>query len=406
MKILQMIIFGTIASAVYFGMHYYLYRGILSGFQLSLFFKRVLIVVLVVLSLSFIVGEILSITANPAFKLPVYIGYIWVGFLALAIFSFFIKDVVLFLTYFLGKVGVFKFYSTQVSSMLRFYLTIGALILAFVLSVKGIYNVNKNPTLKRVAIEYNFSKRNGQKILAYIKKIGRPFKIVQIADIHLGILTNHSKLQNIIETINKEKPDIVLIPGDLIELDFCCEDKFAKIFSELKSSFGVFAVSGNHEYIAGVQKYKSFIKKAEIVDVDNQFIDVSGMVELYGVSDPLSKRANIEQAPLDLLFKNIDSSKLNIFLSHQPLQFRKAADLGIDLQLSGHTHNGQIPPMTFLVSLVFNYSYGLYNYKNAYINTTSGVGYWGPPMRIFSQSEIVVLNISNKKGDKGVGNNR
>ena len=155
----------------------------------------------------------------------------------------------------------------------------------------------------------------------------------------------------------------------------------------------VFAVPGNHEFYSGIENFLNFARMANIQVLRNENVTIADGIQIIGIDDKAGKMisgrdVDLRSAALDCNFNNPV-----ILLSHRPTNFEESAGIGVDLQLSGHTHAGQIPPMDLIVRLVYKYPYGLYKYKSAFIYTTCGTGIWGPPMRLFSQSEIVKIDL-------------
>ena len=166
---------------------------------------------------------------------------------------------------------------------------------------------------------------------------------------------------------------------------------FCDTLKKLKSRHGVFAVTGNHEFYAGINMFMDVAKNSNITVLRNEKITIADSIELAGIDDKAGTRFSEVGSDLKLALKNIDFTKPVILLSHRPDIFNEAEKSGVDLQLSGHLHAGQIPPMDLIVMLAFKYPYGLYRKNGSYLYTTSGTGIWGPPMRLFSRCEIVKI---------------
>ncbi len=222
------------------------------------------------------------------------------------------------------------------------------------------------------------------------------FKIVQLSDIHLGITPRESWLEKVVEKVNSIEPDLIVITGDLIDSDINGIGKLPEILKRLKSRYGVFAVSGNHEFYAGVERFYELGEKTGFKILKNEKFVVDENLEIIGIEDDTNRRFERGDFNPDELFRKIEKNRFTIFLSHKPKYFENAVDAGVDLQLSGHTHAGQIPPMDLIIFLTFKYPYGLYRFKDSYLYTTSGTGVWGPPMRLFSSSEIVKIVLDSQ----------
>ncbi|HQO09872.1 MAG TPA: metallophosphoesterase [Clostridiales bacterium] len=238
---------------------------------------------------------------------------------------------------------------------------------------------------------YNAAKLNIKTIDITSEKISRPYKFVQISDVHLGTESLHF-LENIIARINDISPDLVFITGDLLD-DDNLKPEDIKLFSKMNPP--AYFITGNHERY--LQNTDDFFKDCKVVttldhnrryDVFNEEITVYGLE--WNRNNVMNKRS--EQA---VYFDNIetDRKKFNIFLNHEPALYDEAEAKGMDLMLSGHTHNGQIFPFWLFVRMRYKYMHGLYDIGNMKLYVTSGTGVWGPFMRVLTENEIVVLNL-------------
>lgn len=224
---------------------------------------------------------------------------------------------------------------------------------------------------------------------------GQPLKVVAISDIHLGYATNKTMLAGYVDMINAQRPDIVLIGGDLIDNSVAplryehMEEELSKIYAPL----GVYMVPGNHEYISGIEDSEKFIAQTPIVLLRDSVAILPNQIQLVGRDD----RHNKGRKTLGQLTANLDKSKPVILLDHQPYDLEKTEEAGVDLQFSGHTHRGQVWPMNWIVDHLFELSYGIKKIGNSTIYVSSGLSLWGPPFRIGTDSEMVVFNITFKE---------
>lgn len=256
-------------------------------------------------------------------------------------------------------------------------------LLAFALTLcvlsYGYYNY-KNPKTKEYTL--NVSKQ------AEVSSL----RIVAISDIHLGVGTGKAALSKYVDTINKLNPDLILISGDLIDNDVqpLIEEHMNEDINSLTASYGVFMVPGNHEYIAGINESVKFINSTSIHLLRDSTITLPNGIQLIGRDD----RHNHKRLPLSELSKQADASKPIILLDHQPYELDQAVNAGVDLQVSGHTHRGQVWPLSLLTDYLFELSYGYEKRQNTHLYVSSGLSLWGPPFRIGTDSEIVVFNLN------------
>jgi predicted MPP superfamily phosphohydrolase len=221
---------------------------------------------------------------------------------------------------------------------------------------------------------------------------GTDIKIVAISDLHLGYNIGSNELTHWIGLINKENPDIVLIAGDIIDNDVrpLYEQNMDSLFREIKSRYGVFTIIGNHEYFN--PKSIDFIHDAGITLLRDSAVVIDSKFYVVGRDD----KSNKDRETLDTMIKNLDSSKPVILLDHQPIELYKAEKNNIDLQISGHTHHGQIFPLSLITKALYENAYGYLKKGNSHIYVSSGIGIYGGKFRIGTRSEYVVIHLRNK----------
>jgi predicted MPP superfamily phosphohydrolase len=194
--------------------------------------------------------------------------------------------------------------------------------------------------------------------------------------------------------INAEKPDLILIGGDLIDNSVTplYTENMQEELSQLKAPQGIYMVPGNHEYISGIKKSAEFIRSTPIQLLRDTVITLPNGVQIAGRDD----RHNPSRLSLRTLSQNINPAQPVILLDHQPYDLQNTEKAGIDLQFSGHTHRGQIWPMSLLTDYLFQQSHGYRQWGNSHVYVSSGLSLWGPPFRIGTNSEMVVFNIAFK----------
>lgn len=223
----------------------------------------------------------------------------------------------------------------------------------------------------------------------------QPVKVVAISDIHLGYGTNKAQLKKYVDLINAQQPDLILIGGDLIDNSVTplYVENMQEELAQLKAPLGIYMVPGNHEYISGMQKSAGFIQTTPIRLLQDTVVTLPNGIQIAGRDDRYShSRKSLQELAL-----NIDPNKPVILLDHQPYDLQDTEKAGIDLQFSGHTHRGQIWPISLLTDHLFEQSYGYRQWGNSHIYVSSGLSLWGPPFRIGTDSEMVVFNISFKQ---------
>lgn len=221
--------------------------------------------------------------------------------------------------------------------------------------------------------------------------------VIMASDLHLGTIVNRGRLAAMVESINRLQPDLVLLPGDVIdeEVKPFITQKMAEEFRRLKPQYGMFAVLGNHEYI-GKQGDAAVrcLQEAGIHVLQDDYALVADHFYLVGRNDKEMKNfTGKERKSLASVMEGVDKAFPVILLDHEPSQLKEAEEQGVDLQLSGHTHRGQIFPNEFFTRKIYENDWG-YLRKGAFqLIVSSGFGTWGPPIRVGSTPEIVDITI-------------
>ncbi|EAJ2845657.1 metallophosphoesterase [Campylobacter coli] len=232
----------------------------------------------------------------------------------------------------------------------------------------------------------------------YLAKLDRDLKIAMLTDIHLGKNLHKDFLDRLIVEVNLQKPDMVVIVGDLVDTNPKELQNYISRLNDLKSTYGTFYALGNHEYYHGVDEVLNLLKEYTNMKIllnqnlDLGFINIAGLGDLAGLSKGLYA-PDLARVKVDL-----NTSKASILLAHQPKTALLYNLSDFDLILSGHTHGGQIFPFMFLVKLHQGFIRGLYHLgENTKLFVSSGAGFWGPSLRVFAPNEIVILNLKGEK---------
>lgn len=218
-------------------------------------------------------------------------------------------------------------------------------------------------------------------------------KIVMASDMHFGLLSGENHAKRMVSAINELQPDLVLYPGDIIDddLDAYRNRDFVKILSGVNAKYGVFASLGNHDkYDGPIQDIIDTLEQSNLSVLYDENITINDQFTLVGRKDRTEKDRN----PLSSLMAGIDKSKPLILLEHQPYDLGLANEQGIDLMVSGHTHRGQIAPAHLITKAIYENDWGYLQKGNMHSVVTSGYGFWGPPIRLGSGSEIVQITIT------------
>ncbi len=230
-------------------------------------------------------------------------------------------------------------------------------------------------------------------------------KIAAVSDIHLGNGTGKKQLQKYVNLINSQKPDVILIGGDLIDnsLQPLYRENMAEELNRLEAPFGIYMVPGNHEYISGIAASGKFLANTKITLLRDSVVTLPCGIQIIGRDDRSNRsRCSLEELLIQAQNKTplmpetscLNNSKMPvILLDHQPYELAKADSLGIDLQFYGHTHRGQVWPLNWLTDRIYEQSHGYRKWNNSHIYVSSGLSLWGPPFRIGTRSDLALFTI-------------
>jgi predicted MPP superfamily phosphohydrolase len=216
------------------------------------------------------------------------------------------------------------------------------------------------------------------------------FRIVQISDIHIGPLLGRDFAERLTRRVNSLDPDLVAVTGDLVDGSVEALREEVAPFAELRGRHGVFFVTGNHDVYSGGESWVERVKELGLRVLRNERVEIGGAdgFDLAGVDDHRGDWVHGSTEDVDAAVAGRDESRALILLAHDPGTFRRAAAKGVDLQLSGHTHGGQIWPFVYLVRLAVPFVAGLYRVGKSQVYVSRGSGFWGPPMRLLAPAEI------------------
>jgi predicted MPP superfamily phosphohydrolase len=316
-------------------------------------------------------------------RVMAYVGYTWLGFLFLLVCGSIVVDLYRLLLYGAGLVpGIDSAISSLKaagSSRGYFLLVLSASVL-----VAGYGSFEAMQIgIKRVVIRT-------AKIPANVS----PLRIVQISDVHAGLIARHDRVRKIIEQVKKAEPQLLVSTGDLVDGEINSLRGLAEILQEVNPRYGKFAITGNHEFYAGIEQALAFTKRAGFTMLRGERITIGNFLTIVGVDDPAGPgmlRGDSEQER-KLLAESLPHT-FTLLLKHRPDV--EQANLGrFDLQLSGHLHKGQIFPFRLIVRLFYPRYAGLYRLgDNCSLYVSGGSGTWGPPIRFLAPPEVTLIEL-------------
>lgn len=376
------IIFFSVVFVIYFALHIPLF--ITGNYLLSAFtqIQPVFKLVFILLASSFFAGRIMERIIPSLFSdAIVFAGSLWLGALLYFYLLYFAGFIILMLLKLTVWLGVIDF---QFNDTIKISVFITALAITMIILLIGFINA-QTPVVRQLQFNVN---KNGGKF--------KSLKIALATDIHAGIIIGKKRLTRIINKINAVNADIILLAGDLVDDDInrLINKDLGKIFSLLKASYGVFATTGNHEYIGNAGKAINYFEKNGVRFLNDEQVMIADSFIVIGRKDKdavrfsASKRKTITE-----LLAGVDFSKPIIMLDHQPAEVKKIAENRVDICFSGHTHHGQLWPLNYITKAIYKLSWGYQYLNSTHYYVSCGAGSWGPPVRLGNRPEIVAVTV-------------
>lgn len=332
------------------------------------------------LAASFIVGQILE-RGNPHLVSSIVsgIGSTWLAVLWYSFLLVLVVDVVRLLNNFLHFIPA-NFMSTHLTPV---SLLVGGAVLIFIVVTAGYINA-AYPRVHTIDVQVNKSVP-GKKELT----------VALLSDVHMGFIIRNGRVSRMIDNINATHPDLVIFAGDLVDHNPkpVVQGDMGRHFAKIKAPLGVYAVTGNHEFIGHPEVSVDYLSQYGVKYLRDTLIDIAG-IQLAGREDVTKKRfVGEDRKPLAELLQKMAADKPLILIDHQPVDYTEAQRLGVDLMLSGHTHEGQLWPFKILTQKIYGLQDGLMKRGNANFYVSPGYGTWGPPVRIGNRPEIALIRI-------------
>jgi predicted MPP superfamily phosphohydrolase len=380
MKTSQLLIFLSIVLSVYFiGNAYIFFKGynILPPVREK---RVVYTIVFIAVAVTFIAAKILeSRHSSVITDILNIIGGFWMAFLLYGFMFLILSDII---SLFLRIFGILNSGNIIQYRKWAFLLTAG---ISSILILGGFINAVL-PVVKKYDITIH-------KDAGEVKNL----KIAAVSDIHLGSIIRKRSLKKLSGILEEIKPDVVFLLGDVVdgELGPVLRGDLLKYFVMPHTADGLFTITGNHEFIGGADRTIPYIESKGIRVLKDETVVLPGGIQVIGRLDRDSRRFyGKERSSLSSLMKDLDLSKPVIVLDHQPFNLEEAEKNGADLQMSGHTHNGQFWPLNYITRSIYELSYGYLRKGNTQYIVSSGFGLWGPRVRSGSRSEIVLVDVT------------
>ncbi|MFD7676547.1 metallophosphoesterase [Streptomyces anulatus] len=248
----------------------------------------------------------------------------------------------------------------------------------------GTYGVLRGPSVRRITVP-----------LAKLPRAAHGFRIAVVSDIHIGPILGRAHTRRIVDTINATSPDLVAVVGDLVDGSVADLGSAAEPLSALRARHGSFFVTGNHEYFSGAGQWVDHVRELGLHPLENARVEIEGF-DLAGVND-IAGETEGQGPDFGRALGDRDRGRAAVLLAHQPVVIHDAVEHGVDLQLSGHTHGGQLWPGNFLAELANPTVAGLERYGDTQLFVSRGAGAWGPPVRVGAPSDITVVELASRQ---------
>ncbi len=378
--------FIAIFSALVALLHAYLWQRLVRSPDLGASFARIggrtLVALAVLLPAGLLASRVLPRSASAVVS---WASFLWFGVAVVLFFLLLGSELIRVLVHAASFVGVGGPMNVERRQFLSRAIAAGVGAIGVLVSGAGFAAATGPVRIEKVLV----------KLRRFPAKL-RGFRIVQITDLHIGPTLGKAWLEDVVARVNAQDPDIVAITGDLVDGSVADLSEHTAPLAKLRAKHGVYFVTGNHEYYSGADEWIAHLRTMGITVLRNQRVEIGEGEDVFllaGVDDYASGRWPGHGPDLEGALAGRDESREVVLLAHQPKQIFEAVKQGVGLQISGHTHGGQIYPWGYMVKLDQPHLAGLDRRGDTQIYTSRGTGYWGPPLRVGVPSEISVLEL-------------
>lgn len=383
MRNISFIIFFSIVIAIYALINYYIYLRGWKALPADTGYRSLYRWVFLFLASSYIIARVLErIWLSPLSDFFAWVGSFWLGFM----FYFFIAVIFLDLLRLVHlAIPVYPWFLPSDPAKLRLTIFSITCVSVCLIMLAGYIN-SLSPRIK--TIDLSIPKDAGNRNM---------LRIAMASDIHMGTLVGPRRTKKMADMINELQPDIVVFAGDMVDEELAPVLRYdlGRELKRIKAPLGIYAVTGNHEYIGGADKAKVYLENHGIAMLNDTSILVDESFILAGREDRMKGRfGSAPRKDLSGVLEGVDFSKPVIMLDHQPFELGKVSASGVDLQISGHTHHGQLWPLNYITRAIYEVSMGLKKIGNTWFYVSPGYGGWGPPVRTNSRPEVVLFRLT------------
>ena len=379
-----MAIFFAIFFLVYGSANFFVWLRAMQAFQFQSMNAKLLFSVAFILAASsyILTKSLLSNVNSTLYDVFLWIGSFWFALLGYFLISLLVIDIFVLINRFFP---FFPQFFLQDYAKTKLLTGLIVLLLVFVTVTYGFINANN---IKLKTIQLSIPKKNSTLT---------SLNIFYFSDSHFTPVNNGRIAKKIIDLAEQVKPDIILIGGDVID------DKSGQLkrigideeLRQLKAKYGVYTINGNHEYIVNVNNADNFLNENKVQVLRDSMITIENSVQIIGRED--ASIANFAHGKRKSVAELVSSARKDlpiILLDHQPFRLSETAAQNVDLQLSGHTHHGQMWPFNFVTKIIYEVSWGYKKIANTHFYVSSGVGTWGPPVKVGNDAEVINFKIT------------
>jgi len=380
MKNYQFLVFFSIVLLIYSAINYYIYHRGIQSVPVDSGLRNWFRWIFITLAASYVIGRFLERMYLSVFSdVLVWIGSFWLATMFYFLLAVILIDLIRLSNYFIGYLPSGWLTPKAAANAL------GLTVIVVLITVFAGYVNAISPRIKNLTID--------------VKKQAGSLKELNIAmasDIHMGTIIGSRRMAKLVGLINGLKPDIILFAGDIVDEDLApvIRQNLGESLRRLEAPMGVYGITGNHEYIGGAERAVRYLQEHGIVMLRDSVIKIAGAFYIAGREDRdkprFSGKSRLEVAQL---LENVDKNLPVILMDHQPFNLGNAQAAGVDLQLSGHTHHGQIWPLNYLTQAIYEVSMGYKKKGDSHFYVSPGFGGWGPPVRTGNRPEIVNIKI-------------
>jgi uncharacterized protein len=381
MKILNFVIFLSIFLVVFGSVNYYIFIRGWQSVPKEPFIRIPYLIIFIIVSFSYIAGRLLERqTICLASDLLIWIGSFWFGMMLYLFLGVVVCDFFRFINWLANIVPV----TSPRYDRIRLLTAISVGVTAALVVAGGYFNT-LHPRIKTLVVD--LPKKAGNRAC---------LDVALVTDIHLGTIISNSRLQKMVDMVNAIRPDVVLLGGDIVDENLApvIQNNLGDLLGGIRSRYGTYAVTGNHEYIGGVERACRYLSAHGVTMLRDSAVLVDGSFYIIGREDrSISQFSGMRRKALGDIIKDIDRKLPLIMMDHQPIGLSDATDHGIDLQVSGHTHHGQLWPASIITGMIYEVSRGYKKIGGTNVYVSNGYGTWGPPSRVGNVPEVVHIQL-------------